>query len=86
MAEGPQSGQRIEEYARDAGVRDTLAFESCVASSRATNAVVNDELAAKRIGALGTPTLLIGNELYVGRPAGLDAIIERHLAAVAGSR
>jgi protein-disulfide isomerase len=50
-------------------------------TGRTKTVVDADVEAGNRLGVIGTPTLLINGEQYLGIPRGLDRIIRRHLAA-----
>lgn len=57
-------------YARDAGLADTVAFNSCVSDSSAVMPRVRSDVAAAReLGITGTPALLIGDQLFSGAPS-----------------
>lgn len=61
--------------AEDAGIPDTSAFVACMKSD-AANAVLERHLrAAKRLGVVGTPTIVVGHDVYVGTPNGFSRIL-----------
>lgn len=61
----------FEGYAQEAGVQDSAAFSRCLFSTDAVPAITRDIEAAIRLGAEGTPTLLINDLLVHG---GLDSL------------
>jgi predicted DsbA family dithiol-disulfide isomerase len=50
----------------DAGVRDTVAFRSCLGSAWAHQRLDEDSVAAARLALSSTPTLIIRNEAISG--------------------
>lgn len=66
-------------YARAIGIADTASFDRCLHGQWSADAVNVDLEAGQKLGIVGTPTLLIGNEEYVGVPWDLEAIVTRHL-------
>lgn len=67
-------------------VPDLSAFSRCLTDGRASALVDRDTAAGHRLGVFGTPTVLIGQEEYVGIPWDFDAIVERHIAAATRAR
>lgn len=51
-------------FARQAGVRDTLAFNECVSANQTRERVDHDVQLARRLGLNGTPTLIVNGQLY----------------------
>lgn len=49
----------LVDFAQDAGVSDLVEFEACAADSAPVASIENDIRLAKKIGALGTPTILV---------------------------
>ena len=83
FAESVAAWRPWSRLADGAGVRDTLAFQECLESSAATATVHADMQAADRLGAPGTPTLLVNSEMYVSVPWDLERIVSRQMAATA---
>lgn len=52
----------------------------CVSAVRTDSIVEADLAAATRLGAPGTPTVLVNGEMYLGNPFRFADIVERHLA------
>jgi protein-disulfide isomerase len=70
-------------FALVAGVQDTGRFRECMRAAPATQRVVNDTLAARKLAIRGTPTFLI-NSLMVtgfGGQAEFTGYVERALRA-----
>lgn len=67
----------FESYASDAGVADSARFAACAHSSTPVPAIEHDRVLPSRIGAEGTPTLIVNGVLIRGVPdsARLDSII-----------
>lgn len=62
-----------------AGVGDTTAFRTCMASPAAAATLDSDLAAARELGALATPTFLINSQKFVGVPGDLDRIVRSEL-------
>jgi len=58
--------------AREAGVSDLAGFHACMQDSVTLAVVRRDAEAAQRLGALGTPTLLVNDRLYHGHPGAAE--------------
>jgi len=56
-------------FASQAGVRDSSRFAKCLRNTANATAVAADTAAAARLGATGTPTLLIGSTRIDGLPS-----------------
>ena len=67
-------------YAKDAGMRDTLAFNLCLRDTTAFQVIVKDVRDARDLGVSGTPTFLVNGELFAGSPGynHFVRIIRRH--------
>lgn len=66
-------------YAADAGVTDTVAFNSCIASGRFKNASKPSLAVADSLGFTSTPTVIINGWRYYTPPyAGIGALVERY--------
>jgi len=76
------------EFARVAQVPDSGAFGACLRDSTMTNALLaRDSIDADKLGATGTPTLIINDQLVRGAPSGEDLeSILRDARKVDGSR
>ncbi len=72
-------GKTMVSWAQAAGVGDTTAFAKCTGSPATARIVDADIADGRRLGVVGTPTLLVDNEEYVGIPFGLESIVSRHL-------
>jgi protein-disulfide isomerase len=58
------------ELASGAGVKDLRAFEQCMASDSVPGSILADAIAAKRLGARGTPAVVVsGGSQFVGVPS-----------------
>lgn len=66
------------QYAHAAGIRDEHAFLECLGRPETSQVIQADIAAAQRLGAIGTPTYLVNNELYVGDSWDLRQIILNH--------
>jgi protein-disulfide isomerase len=66
-------------FAQAVGVTDTVAFSTCVRDSLPIAIIRRDEADAARLGATGTPTVLINNLKVPGAPSGraLQAFVDR---------
>jgi protein-disulfide isomerase len=72
---GSISWSTLADYA---GISDTLAFAACMKSDEA-NAVLERHLrAAKILGVVGTPTIVVGHDVYVGTPNGFGRIVHSY--------
>jgi protein-disulfide isomerase len=70
------------EFATEAGVPDTAAFETCIKQAEPIPRVTEGKALGKQLDVQGTPTLVI-NGWKLGRPPSLeelDAMVERVLA------
>ncbi len=69
-------------FARAAGVRDTARFAKCIRSDDAVIRVRADEHQAVRLGATGTPVLIINGDAVQGSPTFLELrrMIRNHLS------
>jgi protein-disulfide isomerase len=56
----------IEEFARRAGIPDSLAFSKCMMDPAIAEIVEQDRLEALRVGATGTPTLFLNGRRLAG--------------------
>jgi protein-disulfide isomerase len=63
-----------EKIAADAGVPNAAAFRACRAGNWAKQRLAEDSLAAQRIQATGTPSLVVGNEA-LGAALPLDSLV-----------
>lgn len=70
---------RVQHYATQAGVPNQASFAACLASERPDRAVNADVEAARKLGVLGTPTVLVNQDQYLG-VKGLKKIVRRHLS------
>lgn len=68
----------FEQFARDAGVADLVAFTACNTKTDALASVAADTVAVREIGGRGTPTILVNGLLLPGVPdsARLDGYIQ----------
>jgi protein-disulfide isomerase len=66
-------------YASRAGVRDTIAFRSCMGSEVATSVVAADVSQANELGVRGTPTIFVNGEQYEGAQRLVGVIVARHV-------
>jgi protein-disulfide isomerase len=55
-------------FAMEAGIRDTARFERCMREASIRNVITRDSIVAGRLGARGTPTLLLNNLRFDGYP------------------
>ena len=64
-----------------AGIQDTLALVHCMNADSTASAIRADVAAATRLGATGTPTLLVNEWRIVGMPSepALDSLVVREL-------
>jgi hypothetical protein len=60
-------------FAREAGIQDTLSFDSCVREPRDLSRLDLGEAAAKRLGVQGTPGVMVNGWLFPAPPA--DSIL-----------
>ena len=67
-------------FAEEAGVVDTNSLMDCVRSERMAPRIAADIQLADKLGIYATPLLIVGDELYVGLPWDLEAIIARSRA------
>lgn len=67
------------DFAGRLGITDTAGFIACMQDARTDSLVKADIAHAARVGAMGTPTLLVNNEEYFGIPRDLRKIVRRHL-------
>lgn len=82
LSEGTLSSDpQWSDVASRAGIRQVGQFTKCMRESRTDSVLVADMADAIRVGAPGTPTLLVNGEKYFGIPFRLDDIVERHLNA-----
>lgn len=72
-------GARWTEAAVASGVEDTVSFRMCLGSDRAAAVIDRDREAARRLGAVATPTLLVNDALFRGVPPDLERIVEREI-------
>ncbi len=56
----------FEEFARESGVKDLKAFEACSHAKGPVPAVDTDSGAARSLGGMGTPTIVINGIRYMG--------------------
>lgn len=57
------------QFARDAGVNDTVSFQRCMDDPEAATRVEGDLRAATRLGLTGTPAFLIDGNIHYGIPS-----------------
>lgn len=69
-----------------AKVQDTATFSRCLSDQRVGLEVDADVAAGKRLGVFGTPTVLLGEEEYVGIPRDFREIVERRIKQARTSR
>jgi protein-disulfide isomerase len=82
IAEGTLAGDPDWlDIAARVGIADTASFVGCMRDARTDSLVKADIADAARVGAMGTPTLLVNNEEYFGIPRDLRTIVRRHLDA-----
>lgn len=69
-------------YAKESGVPDLAAFASCSSDTAAVPAVRVDVALIQRLGARGTPTLVVNGLLYLAPPdsAALDSLVRNEIA------
>jgi protein-disulfide isomerase len=79
MAQPGEARPGPRDYANESGVPDTAAFRACTESQLAFAAVDSDRVAARRLGVVATPTLLVNDDEYIGEPAQLERIVTRHV-------
>ena len=72
-AQGSIGERRWTAFASAAGIRDTIAFSTCVRDSTYDQRIRRDEAEGKRLKAHGTPTVLV-NGWRVNGPLTLDVI------------
>jgi protein-disulfide isomerase len=60
------------DFARESGVPDVTAFESCANRSDSLESIRADISAARTISAMGTPAVIINGLLYYGAPASTE--------------
>lgn len=74
-------------YANASGVPDSLAFISCMGSSRVRSALAADSALGANLSVgemssvTGTPTLIISGDVYEGIPRHLDQLLEKSFAS-----
>ncbi len=67
---------KLQEYATQAGIKDTAAFRSCMADPKTAQAVADSQAEGQRLRVANTPTIYInGRKLVGGDPAMLDQYI-----------
>lgn len=74
-------GRTMVSFAVAAGVPDTAAFAACLHSEAMAARVRRDRDYIARLGAPGTPTLIINGEVILGVPDDLQETLEHHLRA-----
>src|SRR6202000_2792345 len=55
-------------FAVDAGIRDTVRFDACLDDPKPSGAVEQDIAAARALGAIGTPALVINGMFFSRAP------------------
>lgn len=58
---------------------DIQAFDTCIHSDSIARVLEGDLASGRALGVVGTPTILVDNELYVGSPSqGLARVLKKH--------
>jgi protein-disulfide isomerase len=71
----------LRRLAAQAGVRDTIALKSCMASPGVYDALEADTIMALAAGVVGTPSFIVNGQLYRGTQPNLKKLIKKLLAA-----
>lgn len=66
--------------AKLASITDSLRFRTCLDSSATASDLAADSAAADRFGIRATPAIAMGQEIYIGAPRNLEALVESRLA------
>lgn len=77
--QGHLKAKTWSQYAQEAGIQDTAAFEVCRRGGNAHIRVRDDIAAAESLQASATPIVIIGTYIYRGVPWDFERIVEQHL-------
>jgi protein-disulfide isomerase len=76
---GVPGGRSWASLAAAAGVPDTIAFDRCLRSDLPARIITRDSTAAVKVGAAGTPNVLINSARYQGVPPDLLQVVRHEL-------
>jgi protein-disulfide isomerase len=86
FAQQDSLGQKsLGEFAKEAGVPDLPAFVRCANSSLMDSTIEHDAQTAQRLGAMGTPAVLINGWLFGGAPTPATLDSATHAALLKGT-